>query len=466
MNPSDPQQTDGVIRISREEATSEHVDDLLRRQANMRGERGISRGGKARWYYKNWFVFMIVGGAAAVAAWALLEPSFNDHEYLQGEIREVNLTESRSRFVSGEQYLDLYQPVEGWIQIKEYKIWLIGGIKQIPAAGPAVALDRERLQPGARVGVYIDYYPFGMDDVIVGAIIVPDPPPQSPEREALTLSQMATRTQVAGLLLFPLIAGLIGLAIGAVDGLICRLIRRAVLAGSVGLLVGFIGGFVFGILAELIYAPLNMMAMSQMGTTPGEIGTLGFVIQMGGRALAWGMAGMAMGLGQGIALRSKHLLLYGFLGGLIGGLLGGLLFDPIDLLLLGSGKPSAHWSRLAGFAIIGMSVGAMIGVVELLTRDAWLRMIEGPLAGKEFMLFKDVMTIGSSPRSQIYLFNDAEVADHAATLRTVGGECEIESHDPQRPVLLNDRPSQRSRLRHGDRIGIGRTVFVFEKRQT
>ena len=95
-----------------------------------------------------------------------------------------------------------------------------------------------------------------------------------------------------------------------------------------------------------------------------------------------------MGLGQGIALRSKRLLAYGFFGGIIGGLLGGLLFDPIDLILLGVDKPSAHWSRLIGLAVIGASVGAMIGVVELLARDAWLRMVKGPLAGKEFLLFK------------------------------------------------------------------------------
>src|SRR5262249_17241373 len=154
---------------------------------------------------------------------------------------------------------------------------------------------------------------------------------------------------------------------------------------------------------------------------------LGFVLQMVGRSLAWGLAGMAMGLGQGLALRSKRLLLYGFLGGIVGGLLGGLLFDPVDMILLGPEKPSAHWSRLIGFACIGACVGAMIGVVELLARDAWLRMIEGPLAGKEFLIFKDVLTVGSSPRSDIYLFNDPLVAGHHATLRAMGDECEIEN---------------------------------------
>ena len=53
----------------------------------------------------------------------------------------------------------------------------------------------------------------------------------------------------------------------------------------------------------------------------------------------------------------------------------------------------------------------MIGVVELLARDAWLeQMLEGPLAGKEFLIFKDLLYVGALPRSDIYLFNYKQVA--------------------------------------------------------
>ena len=83
---------------------------------------------------------------------------------------------------------------------------------------------------------------------------------------------------------------------------------------------------------------------------------------------------MAMGLGQGIALRSKRLLLYGFLGGVVGGLFSGLLFDPIDQIFLEPDKPAPP-DRLIGFGVIGLSVGAMIGVVELLAPEMpWSRM--------------------------------------------------------------------------------------------
>ena len=111
------------------------------------------------------------------------------------------------------------------------------------------------------------------------------------------------------------------------------------LAGAVGLLIGFIGGFVSQFLAGLIYMPLNHLVLEQQSNAMGHWQPLGFLTQVTGRGLAWRLAGAAMGLGQGIALRSGRLFLYGLLGGLIGGLLGGLLFDPIDLLLLGSNKP-------------------------------------------------------------------------------------------------------------------------------
>ncbi|MFC2173725.1 FHA domain-containing protein, partial [Acidobacteriota bacterium] len=214
-----------------------------------------------------------------------------------------------------------------------------------------------------------------------------------------------------------------------------------------------------------VYTPITEYATSQAGDFYGSLSTGGFFVQMLGRALGWALAGMAMGLGQGIALRSKRLLLYGFIGGVIGGILGGLLFDPIDLILLGTIKPSAHMSRVIGIMIVGGCVGAMIGVVELLARDAWLRMIKGPLAGKEFLVFKDVMNIGSSPKCEIYLFNDPKVSDVHASLRASGDDFIIQGLAEEEPVLLNERPVWNTRLHHGDQITIGRTVFIYQKRK-
>jgi uncharacterized membrane protein len=453
------------IVITRAELNSAHVDDLLKRQMSLRGEPGIARDRGRRWYYQNWFVFMIAGLIAAIGGWAILEPYFDDMPYVQGPIEKLDLADRfPDKIKLGDTNMEVNVSSYGALYIRGQKIWLHDRTNMLNAEGEWVQLDTSAFQAGQRIGVYAEYERAGNESLALAWYVLPSPPEPPPAKALLSMRQLNARTNAAGLLFFAVVGGLVGLAIGGADGLVCRLTRRALLAGAVGLLVGFLGGFISSILANLVYAPLTKLAMEQSGGSD-SLTTFGFVLQLFGRSLGWCLGGMTAGLGQGIALRSKRLLVYGLLGGIIGGLLGGLLFDPIHMILVGSNAPSAHWSRLVGLAVIGAAVGAMIGVVELLVRDAWLRMTAGPLAGKEFLIFKDVMNIGSSPRSDIYLFNDPEVAGLHATLRSVGDDAEIESRDSLRHVLLNGRPLQRSRLRHGDQITIGQTVFVFQKRQ-
>lgn len=464
---TDPTQTPspGTIRITREEALGSHVDDLLQRQRNLRGDPAGTRLRGRHWYYQNWFVFMVVGGLAALAAWSLLEPFFDDMFYLQGNVTRIDADDVPSDIpLPGGQVLQMRLPSRGSFSVDGQKIWLLEGTLRLERDSGTAELAETDLNVGSPVGVYVEYSAFGSQELTIARLIVPDPPPRRANARTLSLRQQHDRTAAAGLLLFAVVGGAIGLAIGAADGAVCRLPRRALLSGLVGLLVGFLGGFVSNIVANLVYAPLNQLALSQSEGLD-DLSAFGFVVQMTGRGLAWLLAGMTMGLGQGIALRSKRLLLYGFLGGMVGGLIGGLLFDPIDFILLSGIKPSAHWSRAIGIVAVGAFVGAMIGVVELLARDAWLRMLEGPLAGKEFLIFKDVVNLGSSPRAEIYLFNEPQVAGIHATIRAVGEQCEIENLSAEYPTELNGRRFQRARLRHGDQIALGKTVFVFQQRQ-
>lgn len=458
--------SEDVIRITKEEALAPHVDDLLKRQMSLRGEAGITRDRKRGWYYQSWFVLLVAGALASVAAWALIEPYFDDMLYVQGAVQRVDTRQGvLPRITSNDKHFELDLTATGRVEINGQDIWLLELTKLLRPDGSTESFDPATLKEGDEIGAYVEYEEIGTKSIALAHFIVRAPPTRSSDAAPLSLRQLSARSHAAAMLLFPVVAAFIGLAIGAADGVICRLLRRALLAGGVGLVVGFIGGFVSSVVAGLIYLPLNALALQQTGASAFGLSPFGFFVQMSGRALAWCAAGMAMGLGQGIALRSGRLLLYGFLGGIIGGLLGGLLFDPIDLLLLGFDKTSAHWSRLIGFIVIGSSVGAMIGVVELLARDAWLRMTAGPVAGKEFLLFKDTMTVGASPRSDIYLFNDSDVAPQHAVVRAVGDSYEIESRNRQIPVNLNGRPTQRARLHHGDQIALGRTVFVFQKRR-
>jgi len=464
MNPSvDTTTTSGagseVMRITVEDANSSHVDDLLKRHASLRGEQGITRDRGRKWYYQSWFILMIAGCAAALLGYALLDPYYGEFLYVQGPVTQINRSPSNSLHLTyGDKQLELSPDNFIEAQVGGNEVAFAQTTKIRGANGKYTPYDSDQLQESQTLGVYVIYVPSeNGQDRSVAAFINPNPKPSS--NSGLSLHDLSRRQFVAGLLIFPVVAAFVGLFIGAADGIMCRLFRRVLLAGSVGLVFGFVGGFISGnVLAELIYGIISRFAQSHSGT-------LGFSLQTAGRGLAWALAGMTMGLGQGLALRSKRLILYGFLGGLIGGLLGGLLFDPIDLLLLGTDKPSASLSRWIGFGVIGAVVGLMIGIVERLARDAWLRMVEGPLAGKEFLVFKDVMRMGTSPRSEIYLFNDPAIAANHAIIRATGDIYEIENTCRENPACLNGRPVQRARLRHGDRISLGRTSFLFQRQR-
>jgi hypothetical protein len=195
--------------------------------------------------------------------------------------------------------------------------------------------------------------------------------------------------------------------------------------------------------------------------------TPAFLVQMMSRGIAWSMAGAAAGLGQGIALRSRKLLINGLLGGMVGALLGGLLFDPLDFLIHG-GRLSggAEVSRAVGFAMIGLATGLMIGIVDLIAREAWIKMLTGPLTGKEFVLYKNPTVIGSSPKADVYLFKDPEVEPTHALVHALGEGYEIEDRKSVAGTFITGRRVSRCRLANGDQVRIGKTVFGVSLKET
>jgi hypothetical protein len=455
---------DSVIHITREEATSREVDDFLKRQMSLRGDSGVTRNEARHWMYQSWFIFMIVGALGAFVAWAIQEPFFDDTLYTQGPIEAVD-----AAFIPDPQDKDHVLPqLTARLRVNGESLIVFSGTRELPKGQASRPLDLATLKRGTAAGFHLEDHALPQPDgtqAFMVRFVVPDPGP-APAGGVPSLHVQAARQSAWGLLIFPLTAGMIGLFLGATDGIICRLPRRALLCGIVGLLVGVVGGLVTSVVANIVYAPISTYAMKQGGDGAGAQ-AMSFGIQMLGRTIAWGLAGTAMGLGQGVALRSSRLLAYGFIGGIVGGLLGGLFFDPVDAMLAGADRVSGYLSRLVGFTVIGACVGCMTGVVELLARDAWLRMSQGPLKGKEFLIFKDVMRVGSSPRSDLYLFNDSRVHEQHAVIRAVGDECEIEAtHPATHPVLVNSRAVSRSRLKHGDDVTVGATIFVFQKRKS
>lgn len=448
--------TDDTIRISHSEVNSQEVDNFIKRQMSLRGDSGVTKG-KRKWYLQAWFVYTTAAILGAITGWAVIEPFFGETIEIKGIINDITYdTSLLPDFGDADQGLFNPNYIRGAITIDDQRVWILlnTALLNEDAYGEPVYLTE--LEKGQEVVAHVAAFNYNLEVLAYAYCLQTEG--TLPGESGFDIQKLIKQNFISDLLFFPVIAAFVGLFLGASDGMLCRLPRRAFIAGFFGALIGLVGGFISSIFAEIIYAPLTQFAQEKEGA-------LSFALQMSGRGIAWSAAGMAMGLGQGVALRSQRLLLYGFLGGIIGGLFGGLVFDPIAFVFGDGVNPSAHISRALGVAVVGAGIGFMIGMVELLARDSWLRMLKGPLAGKEFLIFRDTMKIGASPTSDIYLFNDDKVASHHATLRIIGENTEIENHSSSNPLMVNDRIVEKTRIRNSDQIQIGQTIFTYECKQ-
>ena len=270
------------------------------------------------------------------------------------------------------------------------------------------------------------------------------------------------------ILLLLSVGGLTGLMIGCMEGILARNFFRALKAGGLGFLVGFGGGFASAMVAGLLFTfldPLGIVIVGKEAAADPLAHLSGFLFLVIRRSLVWAVLCMAVGLGPGIALKSKKLAMNGFLGGLIGGAIGGFLFDPINYIVSGGTFMfGGEISRAIGFSVVGGCAGLMIGLVEMISKEAWLVMTEGPLKGKQFIIYKDPTVIGSSPRSEIYLFKDPSIEPAHAVIHTIRDGYEIEDKDTPDGTWINGQRIKRKRLMTGDEIRIGKTRFTYSER--
>jgi hypothetical protein len=265
---------------------------------------------------------------------------------------------------------------------------------------------------------------------------------------------------------FPTISGGIGLFLGAAEGLMCRNPRRALICGLVGLGIGFGGGLVSSFVGNIIYGIMHNIAISMMpnANVPGMPTGFALLVQIMGRAAGWSLIAIPAGLGQGIAVREKKVILNGVVGAVMGGLVGGLLFDPICIVL--GAVERATVSRAVGFVFVGLSVGLFVGLVEGWTKTAWLLMRAGPLAGKQFVMFRDTTVLGSSPKAEVYLFKDEAIEPRHALIYNRGGRFEIEDLNTRDGTYVNGVPVRRQTLNNGDQVVLGKTVLEFQLKAT
>lgn len=259
-------------------------------------------------------------------------------------------------------------------------------------------------------------------------------------------------TRWGNLLIFPIMVTAICAGFAAAESLVERSVQKALMRGLLALVLGVVLGFVFYFIANFIYQiGLNLIVQSGGEMVPGNP-AIWFV-----RAIAWMAFGVTGGIVYGIAGQSGKKCLYGILGGVLGAGIGGLVFDPISLLTGGAGP-----SRCIGMMIFGASTGVAIGLVESALKNRWLYVSGGPLAGKQFILYKPITRLGSQQANDIYLFKDLSIAPTHATIELRGPHATLVATGP---AFVGGQPVTQRVLRSGDLIQIGRYTFQYQEKQ-
>jgi hypothetical protein len=253
------------------------------------------------------------------------------------------------------------------------------------------------------------------------------------------------------------IAAVLGLsiagAVGALDAKLNAVGFQRFFRVCVCLVVGLVGGVFAGLIGETLHQ-VN-----------------GFLLFIG-----WILVGVAIGASIGVfdvlramALREEirpalRKTLNGVYGGFLGGFLGGLLFELSELAVV---QRSLPFSRLTvGLVILGLCIGLLIGLAQVVLKEAWLKVESGFRAGREVMLSKAETTIGRAEGNDLGLFGDKEVEKlHARILLKDSRYLIADAGTPGGTYLNDKRVNKPMPLRSGDAIRLGNCVLRFGERQ-
>jgi hypothetical protein len=181
------------------------------------------------------------------------------------------------------------------------------------------------------------------------------------------------------------------------------------------------------------------------------------------RAVGWMVMGLAIGAAEGVYERSTSKIRNGLIGGATGGLLGGWLFDLVA-------KPGADMSsRAAAFVVLGVSIGALIGLAHVVLKQAWLTVLDGFQPGRQLILTQPLTVLGRGDHLPLpflgYAGRDLE-SEHLRIARQPDGRYVAQDTGSRIGTLLNGQLIRGPViLSDGDLIRLGSNIVRFECRE-
>jgi len=250
-----------------------------------------------------------------------------------------------------------------------------------------------------------------------------------------------------------LIGGTLGLLLAAVIGLLDAMMNsvgadrfgRVLVATCVGLIGGAVGSLVGESLKQTLSVPQFaswMLVGFSIGVSIGVFDLL--------RALTTGQGGR----------QASRKIVNGIIGGVLGGLVGGLLFELPNRDLL------PRSSLAVGLVVLGLCIGLLIGLAQVVLKEAWLRVEAGFRPGRELILSKPDTTIGRAESCDIGLFGDAQIEKVHARVMLTGNRYLLADGGAHAGTYLNDELiAGPTPLRSGDIIRVGNSLIRFGERQ-
>ena len=256
------------------------------------------------------------------------------------------------------------------------------------------------------------------------------------------------------------LGALLGGVIGAVDSLskggalwFWRSLALGALLGAVG---ATFGAGIGGALSTAIFGPSWLL-------------TAALPIRMVARAVFFVGIGTFVGAAIGASSLNPRKIVQGAVGGLVGGAIGGLAFDPIGevlgkTLLAARGQMEGEVggpSRMVGWIVLGAMVALMIGLVEVFTRQAWLRADYGRNEFKEWPLDAATNFVGRGETCHVILRGDPAVGPVHASIVRQGGHFVISDAGTPAGTFVNGHRIGQASLNPGDVVQIGGTAMRF-----
>lgn len=222
------------------------------------------------------------------------------------------------------------------------------------------------------------------------------------------------------------------------------------------LAVGCVGGILGALVASLLVKVFPRLDM---------------ILRILGWTLTGSLIGAAVGAHDLYTTLAKKQDMRGALrkcrNGMMGGALGGLVgsFVLLGLELVFERERNLLSPSAVGYVILGVAIGWLTGLLQVVLKEAWLRVEHGFRAGRELMLTKQETVLGRAESCDVGLFGDNSVDRTHARIVLEGHDYVLSDAGSSSGTFVNDERIVAPRvLRSGDLIGLGKSLLRFGER--